>query len=643
MLQAPRSKIPFSKCALDRVCLLSKHLISQRNFSIDLRKSNTAAELHIERERRSQPQTFDYSFLKACQWDLNDGQVPSRVDGVIQYQTKSLALKLRTLTSIQWLLICWDPVSAHVGTSHDIPRGSPAEVFTFGEQIRNHLKGLILVKAEMPGEWERILKLSFAKRPEQEPEFLLYIELMGKHSNVILCDPKDRIVSAGSQIGAKKSSERQLQIGSYYTLPPVRPGILPEESIEFEQWKACIFSNDRQNTFDKMLCRTFRGVSPSVARELRLRANIQVDQPLEVLDDKQMNSIFVHWTSWLECLENSKYKCHYLDDSQISIMPSACGDKEDDGPLAFFGKYFSSFQTKNESQKVKSSLIKAIRKSKEKLTKKLNSLEEQENSSKHFEDAKRKADMIMSNLHQIRPNQDVLEAEDWETGEIKKVMLDPTKNAVENAEVLYKLARKQKRGAAKILPLKEECLTNSEYLNESEMMVTGVSCEDKDAIEILRQIEFELIANGVIKSSALHKQTEKSLRKARKLKSKSVAGEPRRFLSPSGFEILVGRSSQQNDELSMSIAKPGDVWMHARGVPGAHVIMRSSPKIPSEDDLMFAANLAAYYSKASNLAKVDVSIADPKYLSKSKGAKPGQVVVRKETVIVAKPGHAVAE
>ena len=265
---------------------------------------------------------------------------------------------------------------------------------------------------------------------------------------------------------------------------------------------------------------------------------------------------------------------------------------------------------------LRTSLIKAISKSKEKLTKKLVSLETQENSSRCFEDAKRKADMIMSNVHQIHPRQDVLEAEDWETGEITRVALDPTKNAIENAEVLYKLARKQKRGAAKILPLKEECLKNLEYLSESEMMVTGISCEDVDAMEILRQIEFELIANGMMKSSALHKQTEKSLRKAKKLKSKSSACEPRRFLSPSGFEILVGRSSQQNDELSMSVAKPGDIWMHARGVPGAHVIMRSSPRTPSEDDLMFAASLAAYYSKASNLAKVDVSIADPKYLSK---------------------------
>lgn len=352
MLQAPRSKIPFSKSSLDRVCLLSKQLISQRSFSINLREFNTDTSLHVQGERRSQPQTFDYSFLKACHWDLNDREVPSRVDGVIQYQTKSVALKLRTLTSIQWLLICWDPVSAHIGTSQDIPRGSPAEVFTFGEQIRNHLKGLILVNAEMPGEWERILKLSFAKRPEQEPDYLLYVELMGKHSNVILCNQKNLIVMAGSQIGAKKSSERHVQIGSYYTLPPVRQGISPEEYTEFEQWKACLFSNDRQNMFDKTLCTTFIGVSPSTARELRLRANIQADHPLEDLDDDQMKSIFVHWTSWLECLQNNRYKCHYLDDSQISIISTACEEEQNDGPLAFFGDYFSSFQTKNESQKV---------------------------------------------------------------------------------------------------------------------------------------------------------------------------------------------------------------------------------------------------------------------------------------------------
>lgn len=119
----------------------------------------------------------------------------------------------------------------------------------------------------------------------------------------------------------------------------------------------------------------------------------------------------------------------------------------------------------------------------------------------------------------------------------------------------------------------------------------------------------------------------------------------RRFSSPGGFVVLVGRNNKQNDVLSHQIAKPGDIWMHVRGLPGSHTVIRleSGQHEPSEDDLQFAADLAAWFSKARDAGKVDVIVARAEHLKKFKGAKPGQVLVSKEEGnIVARPGQSAA-
>lgn len=117
----------------------------------------------------------------------------------------------------------------------------------------------------------------------------------------------------------------------------------------------------------------------------------------------------------------------------------------------------------------------------------------------------------------------------------------------------------------------------------------------------------------------------------------------RRYQSPGGFVVLVGRNSRQNDELSCRLAQPGDVWMHARGVPGAHLVMRiPAGKAAEQADVAFCADLAAWFSKARTQGKCDVTMCDPKHLSKPNGAKPGQVMVRKEAVVVGRPNVSIA-
>lgn len=262
-------------------------------------------------------------------------------------------------------------------------------------------------------------------------------------------------------------------------------------------------------------------------------------------------------------------------------------------------------------------LRKTVKSQHRKVTKKLSSLESQLDSSDAAEATKLLGDLVMCNLHQIKAGATEVEVDNWETGNKEVIKLDPKMSGVENAEALYKKASKLRRGSSKILPLIESCKSDIAYLEETEVLLESLERgASNDEIALLNQIESELVEQGFMRKKSIHALKEKSQKKAKKA-SKSASSDYRRLKSPNGLDILVGRSSQQNDEITMRLAKPGDIWMHARGFPGAHVLLRSSPSAAVENaDLEFAANLAAYYSKGANLAKVDVILADKKDISK---------------------------
>jgi len=180
-------------------------------------------------------------------------------------------------------------------------------------------------------------------------------------------------------------------------------------------------------------------------------------------------------------------------------------------------------------------------------------------------------------------------------------------------------------------------------------------------LHCLIALQEELIESGVIKpppeAALLAKAAAKGRKAAKRAQKASAASgpaaaaavaaggaAPRQYQSPSGFVVLVGRNNKQNDVLSHQIAKPGDVWMHVRGLPGSHTVLKlPSGQEPDAADLQFAADLAAYFSKARDAGTVDVIVARAEHLKKPRGAKPGQVLVSKEEGnVVGRPSSSVA-
>ena len=615
-------------------------------------------------------QSFDYTALAACVEELQRSWVPSRVEEAVQYTHSAVALRLRTMERTLWLYLSWHSNLSHIGISEQgPPRGSIAQAFSFGEQMHTALKGLVLTGASLPQPWERTAALEFSVRPGEEPSLVVYVEVVGRYSNVVLTEARGRtVVAAGHQVGHKMSSLRAVYIGKPYVLPPPPQGIPPTACLTVEEFKraVCLVRNEsggngnggggggvkmRMTTVLSKCTQTFLGVSPSLVRELCDDAGIPVDADPASLEAAQWDALFCRWRAWLERIENKALTSCSWSPSQGCYSLLDAHDLKQDSPLQFMRSYYGWFESGDEFGKAKQRVTRGITNALVRLQKKIQSLERQSADPSVHQGTSHVADLIMSNMHAITPGATSVAVEDWESGETLTIALDPTKTAIAVAEELYKKARKQRRTVDQVAPLIEECRQQLEYLQEVEVAVEQLEGSDVGDLSALRETEVELVGGGFMKATADASLADKAAGKTRKAAKKGgknqKSGEReedyRRYLSPGGFTVLIGRNSKQNDQLSMRVAQPTDVWMHARGVPGAHVLLRvPAGQSAGDDDVQFAADLAAYFSKSRAEGKLDVTMANPVHLQKPRGAKPGQVMVTKEENIVGRPGKSAA-
>ena len=221
--------------------------------------------------------SFDFTSLQACTTSLKDlDLVPAKVSSVIQYHPQSLAIHLRTPTrSDAHLHLCWSPAFSHIGLLDSPPRrGSASESFSFGDQLKRHLNNMLLLDASLPEAWERVLRLSFGESLGGPVQSELYVELMNKHSNVVLCDGSDgSILLAANQIGQRKSSQRQLQVKRQYELPPLVGGGAPTGVNSVSEFRErLLVEKVRDMELAKAVSSSFRGLGPAVASLLVGRA-----------------------------------------------------------------------------------------------------------------------------------------------------------------------------------------------------------------------------------------------------------------------------------------------------------------------------------------------------------------------------------
>ena len=602
-------------------------------------------------------QPADLTTLVALTHELNQACVPARLEQVHQSDRHTIYLQLRTLEKKLWLLLCWHPQSARLHLSSPPPK--QPDTFTFSQQILHQVAGFALVSVQLTSPWERVVDLQFAKRPDDQVQWHLYLEVMGKYSNAVLVNAHGEIVTAAHQVSSKQSRVRPIQTGDRYDLPPALLEAIPSLSESFDSWRDRLVLIPKE--IKRNLLSNYRGVSSSLVRSLLAISDLDGDKNVADLAMSEWEQLFRAWQIWLTCIEKKQFYPH-LEGKGYALTPSVSspsisltkGEEDNSnsppfirgagGDLSthtndFCDRYYSQQTGQIAFQQLHQQISQAIQNQLSKLSIKEKEFLDRLKLSTQADDFKNKADLLMAHLHLWEIGMKEIKLQDFHSDKLMAIPLDPTLNAQQNAQSFYKKHQKQKRAALAIAPLLESVQQEIAYL---EQVSTAVSLLEQHELSALQEIRAELAQQGYLKVTAEYAPRTKSNSKGGKNKSNRTKQEEipdcHRFTTPNGFEVWVGRNNYQNDLISFRIAGEYDLWLHAQEISGSHVLLRLPAGAIAEDqDLQVAANYAAYYSRARQSDQVPVVCTIPKYVFKPKGAKPGMVVYTHEKIIWGKP------
>ncbi|NEO85025.1 MAG: fibronectin-binding domain-containing protein [Spirulina sp. SIO3F2] len=562
-------------------------------------------------------QSVDYTTLVAICAELQDQFIPARVEQVYQRDRHTLFIALRTLQGRDWLTLSWHPQAARLHIGSPPPR--IPDTFTLSDQLRHQLKGLALTTVILTQPWERVVDLKFARRPGEAPLWHLYMEIMGKYSNLILTDANQQIVTTAHQVRSHQSTVRTIETGQPYSPPPSPPGYLPRVDEAFESWRDRLALIPGQ--LDKQLYQTYRGVSPVVARTLSQLAQLQPRQTTDTLTPEDWQQLWQQWQGWLNRLETATFTAGFTP-SGYSVLSDVTNNTSPT-MQELLNRYYTQQWNQQQFGQLHHQLSQQVRNQLKKLRQKAKGFHKRLAQSEEAETYRAQADLLMAYLHQWQPGLQQMVLADFETGAPCTIPLNPEKNAVQNAQVLYKKHQKLKRSRAAIQPLLDATQAEIDYLEQVESdLLQAATYEQPDDLSTLEEIREELIQQGYGKSD-----------RARRSDLKTET-QPRCYQTPSGFELWVGRNNRQNDRLTFRTANEYDLWFHTQEIAGSHVLLRLEPgAVPDAQDLQFAANFAAYYSRGRQSDQVPVVYTRPKFVYKPKGAKPGVAIYKREQII----------
>lgn len=571
-------------------------------------------------------QPVDFTTLTAVSCDLRANWLPSRLEQVYQRDRYTIALALRTLKQRGWLTISWHIQAARICIA-DPPPKNP-DTFTFSQQLRHQLGGLALIAIEEIAPWERVLDFQFGKRPGEPPLWHLYVEIMGKYSNAILADANNLIVTAAHQVSQQQSSVRPILTGQPYEIPPVLTDPIPSLSESPQRWQERV--SLVPGKIGRQLLKSYRGLSSALVQSIAQEAGIAVDRSTETFTESEWHQLFVKWQEWLEVLQQSDRESQFKPgwtSQGYTVMGWGIVEPAKD-IHSLLDRYYSQHLNQEEFRHLRHQLSQKVNSILGKLRVKANTFTERLQQSDRADKQREQADLLMAHLQSWQPGMKSITIPDFETGNPVTIPLDPEKNAVQNAQALYKQHQKLKRARNAVEPLLMEVKAEIDYLEQVEAALSQLekyhSAED---LQTLAEIQEELIQQRYLADpeyGRFSKTQEES--------------HPYRFRTPSGFELLIGRNNRQNDQLTFRVAGDYDLWFHTQEIPGSHVLLRLEPgAVAEEADLQFVADLAAYYSRSRQSDRVPVVYTEPKHVYKPKGAKPGVAIYKQERVIWGRP------
>ena len=527
--------------------------------------------------------SFDGFFLHHMVEELRRELVNGRIQKINQPFEQELVLQIRSNRQSHRLLLSAHPVFGRIQLTQTTFE-NPAQPSTFIMVLRKYLQGALIESIEQI-ENDRIVEITVSNKNEigDHIQATLIIEIMGKHSNILLVDKSNhRILEVIKHVGFSQNSYRTLLPGSTYLAPPSTESLNPftvkdEKLFEILQ---------TQELTAKNLQSLFQGLGRDTANELE---NILVSDKL---------STFRNFFN-----QASK---PFLTETSFSPVPFAnrIGD-----PFTSLSDLLDTYyKDKAERDRVKQQASELIRRVENELQKNRHKLKKQEKellATDNAEEFRQKGELLTTFLHQVPNDQDQVTLDNYYTNQPITIALDKALTPSQNAQRYFKRYQKLKEAVKYLTELIEETKATILYLESVETVLNQAGLEE------IAEIREELIQTGFIR----RRQREK-IQKRKK---------PEQYLASDGKTIIyVGRNNLQNEELTFKMARKEELWFHAKDIPGSHVVISGNLN-PSDEVKTDAAELAAYFSKGrlSNLVQVDMI--EVKKLNKPTGGKPGFV------------------
>ena len=484
---------------------------------------------------------------------------------------------------------------------------NPDKAPTFVMVLRKYLEGSVLQSIDQVGV-DRIVNFNFSNRNElgDQVQLVLSLELMGRHSNVILYDKKSgQIIDLLKRVNPDENRVRLLLPKAKYELPPLIPGINGFKITEAE------FNLKATDTAPATLAKQFGGLDRDDRQELEgyLEDDLSFSSFKTFMDQFDKKGAFI-----LKTPKNKRKIFPYLP-YHLDLIKEA-SDPDFNHALDEFYQY----QSNQDWVKQKSSQIERVIKNEHnKLTKKIVKLKKQLDQAENSEGYRIRGEILNANLAQVKPGMSHIELPNYyDNNRPIKIKLDTALSPARNGQKYFTRYKKLRDSIKHVKEQISIAQTNLNYFDTIQTAIDNAEPQDID------QITDELTSQGYLKKPQKPKRkkkiTEKNLNK---------------FRISSGKTVLVGKNNLQNDWLTLKKANKTDIWFHVKNIPGSHVILQSSEA--TDEDIKETAEIAAYFSKAKNSAHVQVDYVADKRVKKPNGAKPGFVIYTGQNSIEVTP------
>ena len=543
--------------------------------------------------------------------ELNRLLEGGRVDRITQPERDTVVLVIRAGGENRRLLLCASPNNARCHLTNGT-FSNPLEPPNLCMLMRKQLLGARVESVRQVG-GDRVIHIDFEAVNEMGDRVRrrVVLEIMGRHSNLLLLDENDRILEAARHVNMEMSRVRQIQPGMAYAPPPLQDRLDPntaDADALLARISACPPGN-----LAKALGNSVIGLSRASAEELAFRVLSPGEEwpgdPAEAC--RRLADLFARLPG--------------ITDPRVLRGPD--GEAEDVFPFPYLSRnteaqkayptlsealenYFGARDARDRLNQKSASMVRTLKGQLDRCQRKLAMQMEELSSAERMEEYRRMGEAINANLYQLKKGMAEATLPDWSStdGGTLTVPLDIRLTPSQNAQRYFKKYQKA-RSAREVAALqRDKTLSEMDYLEG--MLLDVDKCDQESELEEIRQ---ELVRTGYLKKITNRRQ-QRQLPQSR----------PGRYLSADGIEIAVGKNAAQNDRLTLS-AKPEEMWLHAKDMPGSHVIIRKEGEIP-QTTLKQAAMLAAWFSKGQHSSMVPIDYTLRKYVKKPSGAMPGKVV-----------------